>query len=185
MLIGVTGTLASGKDTLSNYLAKSKGFFHFSLSDAIRLECDARGLLKDRDTLVNLGNELRAAYGFEILAKRAMEAVQKNKSERAVLTSIRNPAEVAFLKKQPGFVLIAVDAPVQLRYDRIIKRKRESDLVDFETFQAQEEQEMSGAAHEQNLQKVMALANYHLVNDGTQEEFQHKLEQILKEIKAA
>ena len=180
MIIGVTGTLASGKDTLSNYLVSSKGFFHFSLSDAIREECDKRGLPKDRDTLVNLGNELRAELGNDILARRAVEAVESNQAQDAVLTSIRNPAEVAYLKQQPGFVLISVDAPIKVRYDRIVARKRDSDFVDFETFKTQEEKEMSGAAHEQDLKSVIGMADYHLVNDGTIDEFYGKIEEILR-----
>lgn len=182
MLIGVTGTLASGKDTLSHYLVRNKGFFHFSLSDAIREEADERGLPKDRDTLVDLGNKLRAEFGNDILARRAMEAILKQKVENSVITSIRNPDELKFLKKIPGFVLITVDAPIEARYQRIVSRKRDSDFVDFETFKAQEEKEMSGEAHEQDLGAVIAAADYSLFNDGTLEEFQEKIEGILKKL---
>lgn len=182
MFIGVTGTLASGKDTLSHYLVKNKGFFHFSLSDAIREECDKRGLPKDRDTLVELGNELRAEFGTDILARRAIEAIQKQKSENSVITSIRNSDEVKFLKKISGFVLITVDGPIEARYQRIVSRKRDSDFVDFETFKAQEQKEMTGAAHEQDLEAVIGMADYRIVNDGTMEEFYEKIDQILKEI---
>ena len=181
MLIGVTGTLASGKDTLSNYL-QGKGFFHFSLSDAIREECDRRGLPKDRDTLVAVGNELRGALGNDILAKRAVEAIEKFERKNSVITSIRNPDEVRFLKKIPGFKLISVDAPIKMRYQRIVERKRDSDFVDFATFKAQEEKEMSGAVHEQDLKSVIGMADYEIVNDGMMEEFERKIEQVLKEI---
>ncbi|MBI4050627.1 MAG: AAA family ATPase [Candidatus Doudnabacteria bacterium] len=185
MLIGVTGTLASGKDTLSSYLTKNKDFFHFSLSDAIREECDKRGLPKDRDTLVNLGNDLRAAFGSDILARRAVEAVQRNKAKNAVLTSIRNPIEAEFLKKLPSFVLISVNAPIKVRYERIVSRKRASDFVDFKTFRAQEEKEMSGTAREQDLKKVMTMADYNLINDGTLEEFHKNIETVLGKINAS
>lgn len=185
MLIGVTGTLGSGKDTLSRYLTNKKGFFHFSLSDAIREECEKRRLPKDRDTLVNLGNELRSTLGNDILAKRAMEVVQKQKAENSVITSIRNPDEVKFLKSQPGFVMIAVDAPVEVRYQRIAARRREGDFVDFETFKAQEQKEMSGAAHEQSIGVVIKMADYHLVNDGTIEEFFGEIEKVLNTIRAS
>ena len=140
MIIGVTGTFASGKDTISEYL-QQKGFFHFSLSDAIRDECDKRGLPKDRDTLIKLGNELRSTLGNDILARRAVESAG---SQNSVFTSIRNPDEAKFLKTQKGFVLINVDAPIEIRYQRIVDRKRESDMVDFETFKAQEELETNG-----------------------------------------
>ncbi len=184
MIIGVTGTLVSGKDTLSHYLVANKGFFHFSLSDAIRQECDKRGLPKDRDTLANLGNELRGEFGPDILARRAIEAIKGQGAKNSVITSIRNPQEVNFLKQSSNFALITVDAPIKMRYQRIVSRKRDSDFVDFETFKRQEEKEMSGKNHEQDLQAVMTTADYNIINDGTLEEFHKKIEQILKEIPA-
>ena len=177
MIIGVTGTFAAGKDTVSEYL-QQKGFFHFSLSDAIRAEADKRGLPKDRDTLVDLGNELRQTLGNDILARRAVEAAPGGK---AVFTSIRNPDEVTFLKTQPGFVLINVDAPIETRYERIVERKRESDMVDFETFKAQEEKEKTGTGSQQNLSGVAAMADYQVINDGTKEELYKKIDAILNE----
>lgn len=181
MLIGVTGTLVSGKDTVAEYL-KSKGFFHFSLADAIREECDWRGLPKDRDTLRNLGNELRETLGADILARRAIEAIKKQRVQNVVITSIRNPEEVKFLKQQPDFVLIAIDAPIEIRYQRIVARERESDFVDFATFQKQEEEEMSGGEFKQNLAEVIAMADYKIINDRTLKELYHKIDQVVKEI---
>lgn len=179
MLIGVTGTLASGKDTISEYL-KGQGFFHFSLADVIREECERRGLPKDRDTLRNLGNELRETLGADILARRAIMAIQKQNAQSAVITSIRNPEEVKFLKQQPNFVLIAIDAPVEIRYQWIVPRKRESDFVDFETFKRQENEEMAGGEFKQNLKDVIAMADYKIINDGTQKELYQKIGDILK-----
>jgi len=177
MIIGVTGTFASGKDTISEYL-QQKGFFHFSLSDAIRDECDKRGLPKDRDTLIKLGNELRSTLGNDILARRAVESAG---SQNSVFTSIRNPDEAKFLKTQKGFVLINVDAPIEIRYQRIVDRKRESDMVDFETFKAQEELETNGTGSQQNLAGVAALADHQIQNDGTKDDLAKKIDAVLNE----
>jgi len=179
MIIGVTGTMASGKDSVSDYL-KEKGFFHFSLSDAIRAECDKRGLPKDRDTLRNLGNELREKQGAGVLAKFALEAIEKSGAKNAVITSIRNPEEVKLLKKRGGFIFLAVDAPVELRYKRAKSRHREDDFVDFETFKKQEKMEMAGGPGKQNLGEVMAMADHILINDGTMENLRKKIDLILK-----
>lgn len=178
MIIGVTGTLAAGKDSVSDYL-KQRGFFHFSLSDAVRAECDKRGLPKDRDTLVKIANEMRASAGHDILARLAIEAVNESGADNAVITSIRNPKEVEYLKTQPDFIMLAVDAPIELRYERIKKRSRESDFVDFEKFKKQEKIEMAGGAGKQNLAEVMFMANYKLINDGTLENLNEKINKIL------
>jgi len=178
MLIGVTGTHASGKDTVSDYL-KGRGFFHFSLSDAIRAECDKRKLSKDRDTLFRVGNELREKGGANVLAKMAVDAVAVNGAKNAIITSIRNPEEVKFLKRQPEFTFLTVDAPIEIRYERIKTRSRESDFVDFETFKRQEEMEMEGGENKQNLRPVMAMADHKIINDGTIEDLHNKINKIL------
>ncbi len=179
MLIGVTGTMASGKDTTSAYL-QEKGFFHFSLSDAIRAECDKRGLPKDRDTLRNLGNELREKQGADILAKMAIETLAAQGAKNAVITSIRNPEEIKLLKKQGNFIFLAVNAPVELRYERAKSRHRESDFIDFETFKNQEEAEMAGGPGKQNLAEVIKMADHILINDGTVEDLRKKINNIIK-----
>lgn len=177
MIVGVTGTFAAGKDTVSDYLQK-KGFFHFSLSDAIRSEADKRGLPKDRDSLITLGTELRQTLSNDILARRAVQAAPNGD---AVFTSIRNPDEAKFLKTQDGFILISVDAPIETRYERIKLRQRESDAVDFETFKAQEEKEKTGTGSQQNLAAVAALADYEIQNKGTKEELYKTIDEILHE----
>ncbi|MFZ2357117.1 MAG: AAA family ATPase [Candidatus Omnitrophota bacterium] len=179
MLIGVTGTMASGKDSVSEYL-KEKGFFHFSLSDAIRTECDKRGLPKDRDTLRNLGNELREKQGANVLAKLAIHAIATNGAKNTVITSIRNPEEIKLLKKQGDFIFLAVDAPIELRYERTKSRHRESDFIDFETFKNQEEAEMAGGPGKQNLAEVIAMADHILINNSTVEDLRKKINEILK-----
>ena len=98
MIIGITGTNASGKDTAADYL-KNKGYSHYSLSDIVREECDVRGLPKDRDTLRELANELRRNFGADVLAKRAIEKIQREKAKNIVITSIRSPEEIKTLKK--------------------------------------------------------------------------------------
>ena len=77
MIIGVTGSYASGKDSVAEYLIK-KGFQHFSLSDEIRKELKKRKIKETRQNLIKLGNELRKKHGNEILAKRIIELISKN-----------------------------------------------------------------------------------------------------------
>lgn len=181
MIIGVAGTNASGKDTVANYL-KTKGYANYSLSDIVREECDKRGLPKDRDTLSELANELRRNFGNSVLAGRAMEKIKKDGIAYAasiVITSIRSPEEAATLKRLPDFKLIAVDAPIELRYQRTRERGREGDFISFENFKRQEGLEMTGGAEKQNIRAVMQLADETITNDGTTDELHKKIDGIL------
>jgi|SRR3989338_79469 len=176
MIIGITGTNASGKDTAADYL-KNKGYSHYSLSDIVREECDVRGLPKDRDTLRELANELRRNFGADVLAKRAIEKIQREKAKNIVITSIRSPEEIKTLKKILNLKLIITDAPIELRYERSAKRNR--DTIDFKMFKHQEDLELAGGANKQNIKDAMALADYTIINDGTPEELYEKIEKII------
>src|SRR3989344_8142398 len=108
MIIGLTGKNAAGKGELAKHI-QSKGFAYFSLSDALREEATKRGLGHSRDTLINLGNELRKKFGNGILAKRINEKIKKeNAARNFVIDSIRNPGEIEELRKNEGFLLVGV-----------------------------------------------------------------------------
>src|SRR5262245_10265475 len=119
MIIGLTGKNAAGKGEVAAFL-KDKSFYYASLSDAIRDELNERKIAITRDSLIATGNELRQNFGADILARRVLEKLDPNRNY--VIDSIRNPAEVRALKKSGNFVLINVDAPNPIRFDRIRTR---------------------------------------------------------------
>ena len=173
-LIGLTGTNAAGKGEVAIYL-KSKGYGVFSLSDAIREHLSQRGLEANRDNLIAAGNSLRRRYGADILARRVMKRVRG----RAVIDSIRNGREVAYLKRQPGFVLAAVDAPVEIRFRRALKRGRAESAATLEEFVAKERLELSGGRAGQQLRRCLELADVTIVNDGTLARLRRKVDRCL------
>ena len=58
--IGITGTLGAGKGTIVDYLVKSRGFEHYSVRAFITEEIKRRGLPVNRDSMTQVGNDLRA-----------------------------------------------------------------------------------------------------------------------------
>lgn len=181
MIIGITGTNGAGKDTLADYL-KKKGFTAYSLSDILREECEIQGLEKNRENLQKIGNDLRRKFGGGILAERVIKKIRENESNNFAITSIRNPQEVHFLKKQNNFLLMNIDAPINLRYQRIKSRKMAEDFVTFEVFKQQEEREkISADPNSQQLIEVAKMSDYHIDNSGTIEELYQKVDKILED----
>jgi dephospho-CoA kinase len=174
-LIGLTGTNGAGKGEAAAYFT-GKGYAYFSLSDVIRDELRERGEPASRDNLIRTGNELRERFGHDVLARRTMAKV--GSGERAVIDSIRNLQEIAFLRRQKAFVLLAIDAPVEVRFARVAVRGRDESARDLEAFRNKEEQERSGGASAQQLEACMAAADRIIVNDGTIREFHRKLEEV-------
>lgn len=174
-LIGLTGTNGAGKGEVAAYLMK-KGYEYFSLSDLIRDELKKKRNEITRDNMIATGNALRKRYGADILARRVMKKV---KAKKAVIDSVRNSREVAFLRKQKGFLLVAVDAPVELRSKRVKKRGRLESALTLEEFIAKEKEEMTGDAGEQQLRRCLALADITLINDGTLAALHRRIEKCL------
>jgi dephospho-CoA kinase len=173
-LIGLTGTNAAGKGEIAAYLA-AKGYQAFSLSDVIREDLRRRGLEVNRDNLIAAGNALRRRYGADILARRVMTRIRG----RAVIDSIRNTREVAFFRKQPGFILVAVDAPVELRFERARKRGRLESAATPDAFAAKEREEMAGGRDGQQLRRCLESADLTITNDGTLTALRRKVDQCL------
>lgn len=167
-MLGLSGTFASGKDTVANYLAEEHGFTHVSTGDMIRHEAQMRGQKKLRDILVAIGNELREAHGPGVLVERALEHF--GQSEHLVISGIRAVGEAEALKEAGG-KLVFLDAPIGQRYEWLRRRGRIGDETTLEQFKSDEERELNSAQNtRQNINGVKRLANFELLNDRSQAE---------------
>jgi len=175
MIIGLTGTNASGKSSIVSYLA-SKGFDTFSLSDIIRDELSAQNMPPSREKLILKGNEIRKKFGPSALADRI---IKKLNSPDAVIDSIRNPSEVFSLRKLENFFLVAVDALEEIRFERARQRGRIENVGDLQSFVEIENKEKSSNSNHQNITGCMELAEFRIHNNGTLAELQKKVDEIL------
>jgi dephospho-CoA kinase len=173
-LIGLTGTNGAGKGELAAYLM-NKGYAYVSLSDEIRDELRRKGKEITRNNLIATGNALRRRHGADILARRVMKKVKGP----TVIDSIRNVREVAFLRRRRGFFLVAVVAPVELRYERVSKRGRPESASSLEEFAAKEKEEMAGGASGQQLARCLEMADVTIRNDGPLAALHRRIEERL------
>ena len=183
MIIGLTGRNAAGKGEVASYL-KSKGFIYYSLSDVIREEATKRGLEHSRENLINLGNELRANFKPNYLAKQINKKIKQSKKKFTeknffVIDSIRNPFEVKELMKNKDFVLAGITAPIETRFKRLLERNRLGDAKTLDEFKKQEERENLKSDTNQQLDKTFGMAEQVIVNDGSLEELHKKIDNLL------
>lgn len=164
MVIGLTGANGSGKTTLAEHL-KEKGFYYLSLSDEIRVELEKEGVPPTRENLIEKGNWLRRTYGLDALAARTVQRIQPDRNY--VVDSIRHPREIQTLRTLPGFRLLHVEAPLELRYRRAVDRGGARAPQSLQEFAALEQRERSGADPDaQNLDAAAAAADATVNNDG-------------------
>ena len=174
--LGLTGPNAAGKGEVADYLS-SNGFKVHSLSDIVREEALSSGLTTERGDLILTGNLLREQGGSGVLAERILSRLEG----RDVIDSIRNPAEVAVLRKLPHFLLLGVWAPVEVRFARALARGRAGDPVTLEQFRAREDEENSSDPNAQQLQATFRLADRLLTNDGDLDQLHRALDGVIAE----
>lgn len=132
LVIGLTGTIASGKATVANFL-KQKGFTLQVLSALISEELKKEGKEITRSSLQDRGNQLRIEFGGKALAELALKKHQSY-STPLVIDGIRNLDEIKYLRENANFYLIGIDAPIELRWNRLQKRNRDIDLLNHDKF---------------------------------------------------
>ena len=182
MIIGLTGKNASGKGEVASYL-KTKGFVYYSLSDALREKATELGLDPSRNNLIKLGNELRQKNGPEFLAQQFNNKIKEDKNENIVVDSIRSPYEAKELLKNINFLLIGIDAPIELRFERLLERNRAGDAKTIEEFKQQEARENLNEKANQQLDATFALAGKIIVNDCSLKDLHKRIDNLLAEIK--
>lgn len=176
LVIGITGTLGAGKGTIVEYLVGKKDFAHFSVRQYLIKEMQRQGLKINRDNMVTTANGLRTKHSPSFIIEE-LYAKASTQNKNAVIESIRTPGEIDFLKKQGNFLLLAVDADPEIRYERIKLRKSVTDRIDFKTFLENEQREMNTTdPNKQNLRVCIDRADIKLLNNGTKEELFHQLE---------
>ncbi|HLF53607.1 MAG TPA: AAA family ATPase [Candidatus Nanoarchaeia archaeon] len=182
MIIGVTGSIASGKSVLIEKLIE-KGFIYHKISEEVREEAKKLGILIERKPLQDLGNAMREKYGNGYWAERLLPKIESG--ENHVVDGIRNPGEIDVLKKLKNFILIGVDAPIEQRFDRILNRNKDSDPKTIEEIRAIDSRDRGVGEPNSGQQstKCYEMADVSLQNDSTFEELFKKVGELLETLK--
>jgi dephospho-CoA kinase len=111
------------------------------------------------------------------------ENVQQERADKAVLEAIHRVNEADFIHNLGGKVL-GVDADIQIRYRRIVKRKEgEKDNVTFEQFLEDSEREEEGkGGGAPNIRAVMEKADGIILNEGSLEDLHSQIDHFLEKI---
>jgi dephospho-CoA kinase len=180
LVLGVTGPNAAGKGEVSEYF-RARGFAVHSLSDIVREESAKLRLPPEREHLIRIGTMLREQDGPGVLAERLIPRL----GSRDVVDSIRNPAEVERLREIPGFFLLGIDAPPEMRFARSVARARPGDPRSLAEFTERERQENTANPAGQQLQTTLAMADRVIANDGDLDDLHAKLDELLRSVGVA
>ncbi len=180
MFIGLTGPICAGKGEVRKILGELGFTECFSLSDIIRYELKMRDMPDDRKSLQNIGDELRKLFGEQVLAERVCLLFN---SDRGVVDSIRHPVEVDCLRfNLDNFVLIGVTASQKTRFNRLVSRGRQGDVLDFDGFVKSDNKELLGEGSGQRVNDCLSMCNFVIENEGSLDDLRRKIVNVISSI---
>lgn len=177
-IIGLIGLIGSGKDVVSDYIAKNYGYNVVVMGDIVREIAAALGRTHDRHDLIKTQKECVEKYGMDYFSKKVVEKIRKNNWQKAVINGIRRPEDATVPKKIFGdeMVIALVDAKPETRFMRMQGRKRIGDPQTFDEFLIQEKKEMKSF----RLDETIGLAEYKIRNEGTLEDLYKNIDDFMK-----
>lgn len=182
MIIGLTGRIASGKASVAEFF-KKKGFEYYTVSQIVREVASKMDIPVMRESLQDVGDLIRKYEGTEGWIKRIIKRIDLTKN--SVIDSIRNPGEIEELRKFKKFYLISIDAPVDIRFERVLKKNKLSDPKSWKAFLKADERDFgeNELGTGQQVGKCMEMADFYIMNDSTLNDLNLKIEEIYNKIK--
>ena len=175
--IGLVGSIGSGNDTAGQYIIQNYSFTmctfsYYCLGDILKKS----GLELTRENLQRLGKEIRARDGNASVAKLLWAKIEARKEEKVIINGFRYPEELAFFKENSSeFMLIGVDCPLPVRYERVRRRNtKERKAMTLDEFKAYE-----SAATELNIPILLNSADYIVINDSDLNTLYRRIDAIL------
>jgi dephospho-CoA kinase len=180
-IIGIAGSFASGKDTLADRLVDDLGFVHYSLGDMVRKVAFAQRGSTERPILHEVADTMRRQHGGDYFMQLALQEGSATQAPGVIVTGIRTMGEANAIIAAGGQIVF-IDAPAQVRYDRMRARQRDNETqLTLQQFIKNEETEWyAGPADTDfNLRGIKQIASATLQNTTGPDEFFARAKQSL------
>lgn len=179
-VVGLTGMPGAGKSLVLVGTAHELGYDVVVMGDVIREETAKRGLELNPKNVGAVMLELRAKHGNNVIAEKCVEKIEQKKSSLVVVEGIRSLHEVEVFRNHfPKFTLMAIHASPETRFRRLSNRGRSDDPKTWEVFHERDMRELGVG-----IGNAIAMAQFMIINEGSQEDAKVKVKEALKEIEA-
>lgn len=146
-----------------------------TMGDRIREEMKARKIEINSENMRKFMIELRKEKGMEVVAKKTLPFIQKLKSKIIIVDGIRNKEEIDYFKTNLKFFkIIAILASPEIRYQRLMDRKREDDSLDLNKLKDRDQKELFVG-----IDKVIEQADHQIINESTKEFLSSEIKKII------
>jgi len=176
MIIATTGMPGSGKGEVLEFF-KKKGIDSVVMRTVVEKKMKEQGIEVNNRNLREFATKLREDNGIDIVARMCIPIIrEKLKTQKNILIDgIRSYEEIECIKKEFGedFILIAVEADFEKRFERLKKRGEIWDMQTKEELKWRDEKELGWG-----LGKSIQAADIIIDNNGTKEELYKKIDEI-------
>jgi len=174
-VIATVGLAGSGKGEFAA-VAERAGVPVVTMGDVIRKECRERGL-DPAEHHGEVASKLREEHGPAAIAEASLPHIESalDDAETVVVDGIRSDTEVEIFRERfdDGFRLVGIEAPFELRRERIDDRRRD-DTENGEGLAARDERELGFG-----LGEALDRADVTIENTGTLEAFRTEVREVL------
>jgi dephospho-CoA kinase len=178
IILGFTGEIASGKGTAAKHMVEKYGSGYFRFSTILRDVLKRLHLEESRGNTQKLSTLLRQNFGEDILSRVISKDVADDRHEIIAVDGVRRLSDIKHLKDVRGFRLVYIEADIEKRFERIVKRGENVDDRNktFEQFKKDNEGEA-----EAQIKGLKAHADFVVDNNCAIGELYGKIDGIVKE----
>lgn len=177
LIIGLAGQIASGKDTVADYIEEKYGGVKVSFSGPLKDILARLYLPFDRSHLSKLAQALIDTFGSDTLSKTIATEIEQSDKDIFVLPNIRREGDIEHLKKNPGFILVGVKTDIKKCYERLIQRGEKSDDKTKTWEQFQKDLMLST---EVDIPDLIEKSEIKIDNNGTLEDLHRQVDELIQ-----
>lgn len=180
LFLCLAGNPNSGKSSVARYFKENHGFAVVHPSDLIREYAGEHALrLDERQDYIKTHLRMVKEYGSDFVTQRTLG----EPSSRVIVDGERIPRHIEALREAVGMgvVSFALWCPLEIRYQRSLKRREARDKPTLEEFARDEAREyQSTEPPYTSVLTVMQMADYFIDTSGSEAETIQAVEEVAK-----
>jgi dephospho-CoA kinase len=110
------------------------------------------------------------------VARKIADYIDKDDARLNVVTGLRTPEELLFLKRRfPSARIVLIDADQRIRFERHIRRARDDEPTNMKAFSSEDEKQREFGT----LRIASDIAEITILNDGTRDQYCKRIEEAI------